>query len=71
MIVNVSDPNLVDDLTAWLERVRCAVDRVDETTLEVSVTDHLPAGADDVQVGLFLRLWEMRHGDAVRAHLVA
>jgi hypothetical protein len=70
LLVHVSDPRLVDDLTAWLERVRCMVDRVDERTLEVSIRNALPEGADDVQLDLFLRVWEVRHGDVARARRV-
>ena len=66
MHVNVSDPALVDDLSAWLGLVRCRVERVDERTLDVQLADAVSPGRDDIQLDLCLRVWEVRHHECVR-----
>ena len=71
MQVNVSDPTSVEDLTAWLERVGCRVDLVDRTTLDVSLLKPIPpVNAAEIQLDLFLRVWEVMHGDRIQARRV-
>jgi len=68
--VRLSDPTLIDDLRAWLERVRCSVEQLDERTLAVEVPNPIPAGRDDIQLDLFLRVWEVRQDGRATARRV-
>ena len=70
MRIEVSDPSLVDDLSAWLKRVRCRVVRVGDDTLEVDLPNPIPAGCDDTQLDLFLRVWEVRQDERATARRV-
>ena len=67
MHVNVTDPILVDDLAAWLRLLRCRVQRINARTLDVQFADAVSPGRDDIQLDLFLRVWEVRHHESVRA----
>ena len=72
MQVNLSDPDLVDDLIAWLERVGCSVEVVADGTLEVSLAKPIhPVDAAETQLDLFLRVWEVTHDDPVQARRIA
>lgn len=64
MRIRVSDPALVDDLLAFLERrPSCVVtrdeDRDDE--VELNLLGSLSSRALDLEIDLLLRTWEMRH----------
>jgi hypothetical protein len=65
----VSDPSLLPSLEAFLRRMNCVTEVVDDDRLLVSIPGSLRADAAQLQLDLYLRLWELQieSGRAERA----
>ena len=75
MRVEITDPGLVDDLADALRRCEFRVAQSSPTTLAVKAEDPPPGikpipGASELELDLYLRLWETRH-PGVRAKRLA
>lgn len=62
MVVRVGDPARLVELVAHLTASGCAVDVVDDETLSVDMPDVPRADAAELELDLYLRLWEVRVG---------
>ena len=70
MLIRVSDPKLLGDLRAALERAQCPVQPGGENTLDVaSPSDLLTSAQARREVGFYLAAWQIRHPGA-RAEFV-
>jgi hypothetical protein len=69
LMVTPANPELVDELGAFLQRLSCVVERLDERTLGVSLPATPIAEAAQLELDLYLRLWEVHHPDAPVARL--
>ena len=61
MKVEVSDPNLVEDLLESLRHAQCDVVRTDEVTIEVRFGWPLEDEASGYELDGYLRAWEAMH----------
>lgn len=64
MRVKLSDPALVDDLVDFLSRSGCVAQAEDEATILVSIPKSLRADAAQLELDLYLRVWEATHPEA-------
>jgi hypothetical protein len=65
LIVDLNRPDLLDDLVASLRRAGCSVRRLGWRSC---VVDHAEAADETearVEVGFYLRAWQLRHRNAV------
>lgn len=59
MEARVSDPALLPDLEAHLRRMGCVTEAVAEDRLLVSLPDVARRDAAELELDLYLRLWEV------------
>ena len=71
MLVKLSDPALVDDLVDFLSRSGCIAQAQDETTVLVSIPRSLREDAAQLELDLYLRVWEATHPEARASRLVS
>jgi hypothetical protein len=57
-----SDPGRLRELALFLEGLGCEVSPIDEVTLEVVAPEALRDDAAELEVDLYLRVWEARTG---------
>jgi hypothetical protein len=62
--VKLSDPALVDDLVEFLSRSGCVAQPDDETTVLVSIPRSLRDDAAELELDIYLRVWEATHPEA-------
>ena len=60
MEARVSDPVLLPDLEAHLRRMGCTTEVVGDDRLEVSIPDAPLREAAELELDLYLRLWELK-----------
>ena len=60
MEARVSDPLLLPDLAAHLRRMGCLTEAVAEDRLLVSIPDVPRRDAAELELDLYLRLWEVK-----------
>ena len=58
MEAQVSNPALLPDLQAHLERMGCIAEVIAEDRLEVSIPDAPRRDVAELELDLYLRLWE-------------
>jgi hypothetical protein len=56
----VSDPVLLPDLEAHLRRMGCATEVLGDDRLEVSIPEASLREAAELELDLYLRLWELK-----------
>lgn len=71
MLVKLSDPALVDDLVDFLSRSGCIAQAQDETTVLVSIPRSLREDAAQLELDLYLRVWEATHPEARASRLAS
>ena len=71
MLVKLSDPALVDDLVDFLSRSGCIAQAQDETTVLVSIPRSLREDAAQLELDLYLRVWEATHLEARASRLAS
>ncbi|HYY75662.1 MAG TPA: hypothetical protein VE644_05000 [Gaiellaceae bacterium] len=71
MLVKLSNPALVDDLVEFLSRSGCVVEAQDETTVLVSIPRSLRDDAAQLELDLYLRVWEATHPQARASRLAS
>lgn len=64
MRVKISDPALVDDLVEFLSRSGCIAHAQDETTILVSIPRSLREDAAELELDLYLQVWQATHPEA-------
>ncbi len=64
MQTRVSDPSLLPDLDAYLRRMGCATEAIAEDRLLVSIPASLRSDAAELELDLYLRLWELQVSSA-------
>lgn len=62
--VKISDPALVDDLVEFLSRSGCIAHAQDETTILVSIPRSLREDAAELELDLYLQVWQATHSEA-------
>ena len=62
--VKLSDPSLVDDLVDFLRRSGCVAQPAEETIVSVSIPKSLREDAAELELDLYLRVWEATHPEA-------
>jgi hypothetical protein len=62
MSVRTGDPARLRELASFLEGLGCEVSDVDADTLEVLAPEALRDDAAELEVDLYLRVWEARTG---------
>jgi hypothetical protein len=68
--VKLSDPALVDEIVDFLARSGCiAAQAEDETTVLVSIPRSLRDDAAELELDLYLRVWEAMHPEAQATRL--
>ena len=60
MEARVSDPSLLPDLEAHLRRMGCVTEAVSEDRVLVSIPASLREDAAELELDLYLRLWELQ-----------
>jgi hypothetical protein len=70
VLVKLSDPALVDDLVDFLTQSGCIAEVKDPTTVLVSIPRSLRTDAAQLELDLYLRVWEATHPDAHASRLV-
>ena len=71
MLVKLSNPALVDDLVEFLSRSGCVAEAQDETTVLVSIPRSLRDDAAQLELDLYLRVWEATHPEARASRLAS
>lgn len=71
MLVKLSNPALVDDLVEFLSRSGCVAEAQDETTVLVSIPRSLRDDAAQLELDLYLRVWEATHPEASASRLAS
>jgi hypothetical protein len=66
MKVRVSDPSLADDLLEFLQLRRCVGERTSVDTLDVDLPEVPRADAAELELDLYLRVWEALGGTIAR-----
>jgi len=62
MKILLSDPELVDDLVAFLRRCECAVDRVGSRVVDAAPPHEAPSFAyQRMELDAYLRVWREMH----------
>ena len=69
MRVRISDPTQVGALQRFLEELGCVVEQVDERTMLVSILGSYRPDAAELEIDLYLKLWEVDN-PAASAELV-
>jgi hypothetical protein len=64
MKIRLSDPELVDDLLAFLRGKHCVAEQLSDGTLEVSLPEATRQDAAALELDLYLRAWEAGHRGA-------
>ena len=59
MEARVSDPALLPDLEAHLRRMGCVTEPIAEDRLEVSIPEASRRDAAELELDLYLRVWEV------------
>jgi hypothetical protein len=62
MSVRTGDPARLRELASFLEGLGCEVSEVDAATLDVVAPEALRDDAAELEVDLYLRVWEARTG---------
>lgn len=62
MSVRTGDPARLRELASFLENLGCEVSAVDAVTLEVVAPEAQRDDAAELEVDLYLRVWEARTG---------
>jgi hypothetical protein len=62
--VKLSDPSLVDDLVDFLRRSGCVAQPAEETIVSVSIPKSLREDAAELELDLYLRVWEATRPEA-------
>lgn len=62
MSVRTDDPARLRELASFLEDVGCEVSAVDAVTLDVSAPEAQRDDAAELELDLYLRVWEARTG---------
>ncbi len=66
MHIRLSEPELLPDLLAFLQRVDCTVEQTGPDTVNASVAEALDAGQARLEIKLYLAAWLAVHpGGAV------
>jgi hypothetical protein len=60
--LRLRDPDLVESLSDFLRRRECAVERIDEETIEIVLRLELPDEQARMELDLYLRVWQSLHG---------
>jgi hypothetical protein len=60
LIARVSDPALLPDLEAHLRRMGCEIEPVAEDSLLVEIPEAQRRDAAELELDLYLRLWEAK-----------
>ena len=69
MKINVSNPELVDDLIEFLRRASCTVSVGEDGSIDVEVPEAYGAEQARMEIDLYLKAWQAAHPD-VEAHLL-
>lgn len=69
MKVNVTKPELVDDLLAFLRRADCVASLAEDGSIEVEVPKAYGDEQARMEIDLYLKAWQAAHSD-VEAHLL-
>lgn len=69
MKVNVTNPELVDDLLAFLRRADCVASLAEDGSIEVEVPEAYGEEQARMEIDLYLKAWQAAHSD-VEAHLL-
>ena len=64
MRVKLSDPALVDDLVDFLRAAGCVAQPADVAIVSVSIPKSLREDAAELELDLYLRVWEATHPEA-------
>jgi hypothetical protein len=59
--LRLSDPELIDNLSDFLERRECAVVQIDTETLDVELPHEHHAAQARLELDLYLRVWQSLH----------
>jgi hypothetical protein len=59
--LRLSDPELAESLRTFLERPECVVVQVDAETLEVELPHELHPREAELELDLYLRVWQSLH----------
>ena len=62
--VKLSDPSLVDDLVDFLRRSGCVAQPAEEAIVSVSIPGSLREDAAELELDLYLRVWEAMKPEA-------
>jgi hypothetical protein len=62
--IRVSDPTLVEDLAEMLRNAQYLVTREGRHTLDVELRQPLPEDAAQLEIDVYLRVWEATHEGA-------
>ena len=60
--LRLRDPDLVESLSDFLRRRECAVEQIDEETIEIVLPHELPDEHARMELDLYLRVWQSLHG---------
>ncbi len=60
--LRLRDPDLVESLSDFLRRRECAVEQIDEETIEIVLRHELPDEQARMELDLYLRVWQSLHG---------
>ena len=60
--LRLRDPDLVESLSDFLRRRECAVEQIDEETIEIVLAHELPDEQARMELDLYLRVWQSLHG---------
>jgi hypothetical protein len=60
--LRLGDPDLVENLSGFLQRRECTVEQVDADTLKVSLPHELHAEQARLELDLYVRVWQSLHG---------
>jgi hypothetical protein len=59
--LRLGDPALVESLSDFLRRRECAVEQVDEDTIEIALPHELHGEQARMELDLYLRVWQSLH----------
>jgi hypothetical protein len=62
--VKLSDPSLVDDLVDFLRLLGCVAQPAEEAIVSVSIPKSLREDAAELELDLYLRVWEATRPEA-------
>ena len=64
MEIHLDDPRLTADLVAFLQRARCAIERLEDGGLLVRIPDSPLPDAERLELTLYLQAWCAVHPNA-------